>query len=237
MARALQPESNSSEQRTLILGGVGGIGKTQLAIAYTKRHKASYTSIFWLNATSETKLKGSLRTLARRILPLAEERQFDDERIQVSVAQWLSEQNNTRWLLVFDNYDEPGLYDIKKHYPYASHGSVIITTRVPEQVNGVKIKVSPLSRVEESLRILETRSERHGVGSGTQVSIFILWTRLLTTWIRSWCPKISGEIRWLSLGPSHSWRISQAVGSQFRAISAAIRGGMGYYTATAHESA
>jgi Cdc6-like AAA superfamily ATPase len=107
IAHVLQPQSDSSEQMVLILGGMGGIGKTQLAIAYAKRHHTSYTSIFWLNAKSERTLKVSLQTLARRILPLNEERRCDDEEIQVSVARWLSEQENTRWLLAFDNYDEP----------------------------------------------------------------------------------------------------------------------------------
>jgi DNA replication protein DnaC len=57
-------ETQSREQRRLILGGMGGIGKTQLAIAYAKRHCGSYESIFWLNAVSEFALKTSLRSMA-----------------------------------------------------------------------------------------------------------------------------------------------------------------------------
>jgi len=154
------------EQRVLVLGGIGGIGKTQLAITYAKRHRASYSSIFWLNATSPTTLKGSLRSLARRVLPLGAGRQCDDDQILEHTARWLSEGENTRWLLIFDNYDEPDGYDIKKYYPSASHGSIIITTRLPEQVTGVKVKVSALTRIEESLQILEKRSERRVAQSG-----------------------------------------------------------------------
>jgi hypothetical protein len=50
MENILQPKS--PDRRVLILGGMGGIGKTQLTINYAKQHRDSYSSIFWLNATS-----------------------------------------------------------------------------------------------------------------------------------------------------------------------------------------
>ncbi|KAH7413253.1 hypothetical protein BKA64DRAFT_719184 [Cadophora sp. MPI-SDFR-AT-0126] len=40
-------------RRAVILHGLGGIGKTQLSIAYAKRHKDDYSSIFWLNTKDE----------------------------------------------------------------------------------------------------------------------------------------------------------------------------------------
>jgi hypothetical protein len=36
---------------------MGGIGKTQLAITDAKRHRRSYTSIYWMNANTEATLK------------------------------------------------------------------------------------------------------------------------------------------------------------------------------------
>jgi hypothetical protein len=98
-----------------------------------------------------------------------------------------------------------------------------------------KVKILPLSNVEESLQILKTRLGRQGVESGTQVSIFILRITRLTGSIRSGCPASGEEIEWPSLGLGHHRRISQAVGSQFRGLSTAIRAQMEHYTATAHE--
>ena len=37
----------------VILHGLGGMGKTQLAIAYARRHKVKYTAIFWMNANDQ----------------------------------------------------------------------------------------------------------------------------------------------------------------------------------------
>lgn len=145
---------------------MGGIGKTQLAIAYAKRHRHSYESIFWLNATSPQTLRASLHRLAQRILTPDELKHCENDQLVMHVSRWLSETENTRWLLIFDNYDEPDQYEITKYYPYASQGSIIVTTRLPDYVSGTKVKVQHLDQLEDGLQILETRSERQNVKSG-----------------------------------------------------------------------
>jgi nucleoside phosphorylase len=157
---------DSPDRKVLVLGGMGGIGKTQMAIHYAKRRRTSYSSIFWLNAASESTLKGSFRILARRILPTDSANVADDDQLWIQVSNWFSELDNTRWLLIFDNYDDPDQYDIERYYPYVSHGSIIITTRLPDRVNGRQIKVRSMNKVHDGLRILATRSDRVGVESG-----------------------------------------------------------------------
>jgi AAA+ ATPase superfamily predicted ATPase len=61
----LQGHSNRS---CVVLHGLGGIGKTQLAITYAKRHKEKYTATFWLNANNEDSLKLSFRVVAQQVL-------------------------------------------------------------------------------------------------------------------------------------------------------------------------
>jgi len=53
-----------SDRKVLVLGGMGGISKTHMAIRYAKRHHTSYSSVFWVNATSESALSTSLRRWA-----------------------------------------------------------------------------------------------------------------------------------------------------------------------------
>ncbi|KAL5312912.1 hypothetical protein ACEPPN_019338 [Leptodophora sp. 'Broadleaf-Isolate-01'] len=49
--------SGDGSRYTVVLHSLGGIGKTQLAATYTKRHKDSYSAIFWLNIKDEDLLK------------------------------------------------------------------------------------------------------------------------------------------------------------------------------------
>ena len=60
--------SGDGSRRTVVLYGLGGIGKTQLSVAYAKRHKDSYSAIFWLNIKDEDSLKQSFARVARQIV-------------------------------------------------------------------------------------------------------------------------------------------------------------------------
>jgi hypothetical protein len=164
----LSPNS-LTDRRVVILGGLGGMGKTQLAITYAKRRRTCYESVFWLNASSKASLQQSLRSVAARIgILTATGCSPDDDRIRTQISVWLSEPDNTRWLLIFDNYDEPEKYDIKQYFPDAWQGSIIITTRSPEKMNGTVIPIRKLDQNEESIQILRRRSERTSVEHGKE---------------------------------------------------------------------
>ena len=56
-------------RRTAVVHGLGGIGKTQLAIAYfVKQNRSHYSATIWLNARDETALKQSFARTAEWIL-------------------------------------------------------------------------------------------------------------------------------------------------------------------------
>ncbi|KAF6804850.1 NB-ARC and TPR domain protein [Colletotrichum musicola] len=104
----------NGERRTAVLHGLGGMGKTQLTIAYIKRHRADYSATIWMNARDEMSLKESFQRAAQRILrehqsvvyiKNAMANQDLDETVE-SVKSWLSEPRNDRWLVVYDNYDD-----------------------------------------------------------------------------------------------------------------------------------
>jgi hypothetical protein len=170
MKTVLLSDPDSSDRRVLVLGGMGGIGKTQMAIRYAKRYHTSYSSVFWVNATSESTLRTSLRRLAPQIL-LNETDHLDDDQLWFQISLWLSNLENSRWLLIFDNYDDPNQYQIEQYYPFVAHGSIIITTRQPDRGNGYQIKVQSMTNDEDSLNILATRSGRPDVLSGNDNSL------------------------------------------------------------------
>ncbi|TAQ90762.1 hypothetical protein B7494_g955, partial [Chlorociboria aeruginascens] len=163
-------------RRAVVLHGLGGIGKTQLSLAYAKRHKDDYSAIFWLNIKDEDSVKQSFTQLAKQIsrehpstIPASnqEMKQNLDEMVE-SVKAWLSLPRNTRWLMIYDNYDTPKLsgrtdpaaVDIRKFLPESYQGSIIITTRSSEVRIGQSIQVRKLSNIRDSLEILSTVSRR-----------------------------------------------------------------------------
>ncbi|RDW69390.1 hypothetical protein BP6252_08410 [Coleophoma cylindrospora] len=166
-------------RRTVILHGLGGIGKTQLTIAYAKRHKDNYSAIFWLNIKDEDSLKQSFAKVARQISrqhPSARqlisiEVEKDLDKVVDRVKAWLSLPNNTRWLVIYDNYDNPELagntdptaVDIRKYLPEAYQGSIVITTRSSHVRNGHTIQVRKLMNVRDSLEVLSYTSRRDGL--------------------------------------------------------------------------
>lgn len=91
-------------RRAVVLHGLGGIGKTQLAIAYAKWHKDDYSGIFWLNIKDKDYLQQSFAKVARQIsreypsafqLTNIDINESPDQVID-AVKAWLSRPNNTR---------------------------------------------------------------------------------------------------------------------------------------------
>lgn len=153
----LRPHEASRKLRRLVLGGTGGIGKSQLAFAYTLQHKNCYTSVIWLNATSQEELKASLRLAIQGIVSVEEMAQLCDEDVLARAHASLCDISHTQWLLVFDNHDHPERFNIDCYIPTARHGSVIITTRLPEHVSGEKLQVQPLSALPDNSVTIQTQ--------------------------------------------------------------------------------
>jgi tetratricopeptide (TPR) repeat protein len=109
------------------VSGMGGIGKTQLAVEYAYRYRHEYQAVLWAYAESVESLAASYVKIAA-LLQLPARNATEQEVIIRAVKTWLHTQR--RWLLLLDNADEPDLY--ASFLPPAPGGHVLITTRVAD---------------------------------------------------------------------------------------------------------
>ncbi|GEM_PF-2457934 len=105
LARRLQT------QRRVALCGLGGMGKTQIALHYAHLHCAKYRAVLWVSTDSPQRLQAELAGLAEPLsLPTAQEQALNVRQ----VLNWLSEED----LMICDNADDAEAIDaLKSHLP------------------------------------------------------------------------------------------------------------------------
>lgn len=136
-------------RRPQVLHGLGGMGKTQLAIEYAHRFAADYDVVWWISADEPGSVREGLGQLARAMdLPTA-------NNLEENVASVLDRlrrgEPHSRWLIVLDNAEDPeALQDLIP----GGTGHVLITSRNQDWIRyAPKMEIGVFTR-PESLALL-----------------------------------------------------------------------------------
>ncbi|MCP4661350.1 MAG: TIR domain-containing protein [bacterium] len=124
-----QPTAIIQKQKQAI-HGLGGIGKTRLAIEYAWQYGSRYEAILFVPADSPEELRRNLTALARAdLLDLPERQLRDEQEVIGAVLRWLRQ--NPDWLLILDNVDtEEAAQAVQELLPVLTEGHVLVTSRL-----------------------------------------------------------------------------------------------------------
>ncbi|KAL2073093.1 hypothetical protein VTL71DRAFT_10417 [Oculimacula yallundae] len=121
---ALQKSSITSppKQRTFVITGLGGQGKSELCLQVASLMKQQFWGVFWIDVDTPSSAKRDFLAVASLLGSSAE-----------TISDVLQILSNIResWLLILDNGDDPA-YDYSDYFPSGTHGAVLMTSRVAE---------------------------------------------------------------------------------------------------------
>ncbi len=135
------------------LHGMGGVGKSQLATEYIYRHLSDFDIIWWIPAERTVQISSALVELGARLgLEVGTE-------ATVAVRQVVEALRignpYERWLLIFDNADDP--HAVREYFPASPTGRVLVTSRNPGWAHVSHPLEVAVFRREESVALLRSR--------------------------------------------------------------------------------
>ncbi|WP_128694098.1 FxSxx-COOH system tetratricopeptide repeat protein [Methanoculleus taiwanensis] len=134
------------------INGLGGVGKTQLAIEYAYRHLEDYDIIWWLRSEDPATIADDYARLAEHLyLPVEDVNNIPEiiEAVQIFLARCAG------WLLIFDNAPDPDA--IRQFLPATTTGHVLITSRHQDWQCATEFPIDTFER-PESLEFIQKRT-------------------------------------------------------------------------------
>jgi tetratricopeptide (TPR) repeat protein len=153
LSEALRQNKKVALKQPLAISGLGGIGKTQIAIEYTYRYHKIYQAVIWIKVDTFETFISDITTIAA-LLNLPESKIEDQKLLFQAVNRWL--QNHTDWLLILDNVEDWLM--IREFIPLTTNGHIILTTR--GHTTGVVAQLLEIKKmtVEEGALLLLRRA-------------------------------------------------------------------------------
>jgi Tfp pilus assembly protein PilF len=147
----------SSAVRPQVIHGLGGVGKSELALHHAHARLADYPLIWWITAEDQAQIQAGLAALAARLCPEVAVAGTTAEAAGWAMA-WL--QAHDRWLLILDNVNDPS--DVEPMLGQLTGGHFLITTRRDTDWDQIADSI-PLGLLDPgpAAELLTTRVGRH----------------------------------------------------------------------------
>ncbi|KAK0435464.1 uncharacterized protein EV420DRAFT_1233157, partial [Desarmillaria tabescens] len=145
-------------RRLFLLHGMGGIGKSQIALKFAE-NMIDFSIIFWIDASSESTIVQSLKNIYIKYIP---QKTLNSQTYNESLTlDWISEIYEQEWLLIYDNADYYNIGLLQKYLPSGQKGNILITSHNPNLIcitENAGIAVSEMES-EEAINLLFNASD------------------------------------------------------------------------------
>ena len=150
--------SSGSKPNSLVVHGLGGVGKTRLAVEYAWRRREEYQATFFVTARSEEDLRCNLANLVGH--PPKEAHLATRQQDQYGDLHWFHEHSG--WLFIIDGADTEEVIDaVRKLLPRLRRGHVLITSRRADWGDRVELFSLGFLEKREAIAFLLDKTERH----------------------------------------------------------------------------
>ena len=145
-----------SQMAIVSLFGLGGVGKTRVAVEYARAHVEEYTALLFAVAETPEALRRNLAALTDALVPQLDT--TDDAVRLAAVLDWLK--TNPGWFLIFDNVDnKPALAEVERLLSGLVGGHVVITSRLADFPGDIRPLELDVLTVEDAAAFLLARTE------------------------------------------------------------------------------
>jgi hypothetical protein len=142
---------SASAPLPVVIHGLGGVGKTQLAIEYLHRHGEHYDVVWWIPAEQPSQIRASLAMLGARLrLPASQDMRHTAQAVLDALQS-----GHLRWLLVYDNANQPR--DIGPLVPPGGGGVLLTSRNSVWPAAWTVMEIDVLER-DESIELLQRRN-------------------------------------------------------------------------------
>ncbi|KAF2156394.1 TPR-like protein [Myriangium duriaei CBS 260.36] len=155
LMQRVPPSAEEDNCQQTIIEGLGGVGKTAIAIELVYRIRKQYPrcSIFWVSTVDTTSFENAYREIGKKLHITTSGKDKID--IKMLVKDALS-QHPKEWLLVIDNADDQQMLfndpNLRRYLPWSYRGSILFTSRTHDTASHLDIATRNIARVTDFTR-------------------------------------------------------------------------------------
>ncbi|KAL8897325.1 MAG: hypothetical protein Q9207_007268 [Kuettlingeria erythrocarpa] len=143
--QCINPADASTRSKSCTLYGIGGVGKTQIALEYTYKYREQYECIFWLRAAQNIELLNSYGTMGRK-LGLISGNDIDQPAVE-KIQGWLEKSGkDVVAQMQIENEAHGDWGSVSKFWPMSSEGNLSIIVTAQDEISWTdsKLRIEPL---------------------------------------------------------------------------------------------